>query len=229
MFGFLPSFGCSVVLKDLSSKQHAKQMHDTNSTIQVWSRGWCGFGLNRCYILEKEWTESEIIIIDGILKYAFSMGGVRAFDLTEFLPMQEKKSQSEKWSQSNVPKQVWLDFLAPNLWGLQPAFLIQSYSILRWFRYETELPWVLKGLSFSIQPGADLLMNKSCWFGWLGWDTHFDQKRCWGCWCCLGPATMPVWIKCNGKESCKQKNFNVCPPFSMGWPLAKRFASMKPA
>lgn len=89
-------FGCSVVLKDLSSKQHAKQMHDTNSTIQIWSRGWCGFGVNRCYILEKEWTESEIIIIHGILKYAFSMGGVRAFDLTEFLPMQEKTSQSEK-------------------------------------------------------------------------------------------------------------------------------------
>ena len=30
---------------------------------------------------------------------------------------------------------------------------------LRWFRYETELPWVLKGLSFSIQPGAGLDQN----------------------------------------------------------------------
>ena len=50
--------------------------------------------------------------------------------------------------------------------GLQPAFLIQSYSILRWFRYETELPWVLKGLSFSIQPGAGLLMKKLVGMGY---------------------------------------------------------------
>ena len=25
----------------------------------------------------------------------------------------------------------------------------------RWFRYEANLPWVLQGLSFSIQPGHD--------------------------------------------------------------------------
>ena len=37
-----------------------------------------------------------IIILHGILKYAFSTGGVRAFDLTEPLPMQKKTSQSEK-------------------------------------------------------------------------------------------------------------------------------------